>query len=84
MTADAGSAEGGPTGSPIDAPAVARWLRAFADLVHEQRDTLTELDSAIGDADHGLNLDRGVTAIEAQLDTVRPSATRCGSSCRPA
>jgi len=52
----------------IDATRAASWLRAAAAAVHEQRDLLTELDSAIGDADHGLNLDRGMSAVIAQLD----------------
>jgi dihydroxyacetone kinase-like protein len=36
--------------------------------VHEQRDALTQLDAAIGDADHGANLDRGMTAAVAALE----------------
>jgi phosphoenolpyruvate---glycerone phosphotransferase subunit DhaL len=45
-------------------------LRRIAQVLHEQRQYLTELDSAIGDADHGFNMDRGFTAIEAKLDSV--------------
>ena len=48
------------------------WAREFARLVHEQRDTLTQLDAAIGDADHGANLDRGMTAVVAALETQSP------------
>ena len=44
------------------------WVRRFADLVAEHRDELTELDSAIGDADHGTNMDRGMQAVCAKLD----------------
>lgn len=44
-----------------------KWLRRAAALVHEQRDYLTELDAAIGDADHGINLDRGFNAIVEML-----------------
>ena len=44
------------------------WVRRFADLVNEQRAELTELDSAIGDADHGTNMDRGMQAVCAKLD----------------
>jgi dihydroxyacetone kinase-like protein len=36
--------------------------------VREQRDYLTQLDAAIGDADHGTNMDRGFTAVVAKLD----------------
>ena len=41
-------------------PTSSRWLRAFADARRARTRTyLTELDSAIGDADHGVNMDRG-------------------------
>jgi phosphoenolpyruvate---glycerone phosphotransferase subunit DhaL len=43
------------------------WLRRAAALIRAQRELLTELDSAIGDADHGANLDRGFTAVVAAL-----------------
>ena len=48
------------------------WLRRAAALIHEQRDYLTELDSAIGDADHGANLDRGFAAVIATLPADAP------------
>jgi phosphoenolpyruvate---glycerone phosphotransferase subunit DhaL len=48
------------------------WLRAFAGLVAEHRDRLTELDSAIGDGDHGANMDRGMQAVVAALDEAEP------------
>ncbi len=44
------------------------WVRSFARLVAENRDHLTELDAAIGDADHGSNMDRGMKAAVAALD----------------
>jgi dihydroxyacetone kinase-like protein len=40
-----------------------RWLTRVADVLHENREYLTQLDSAIGDADHGINMDRGFTAV---------------------
>lgn len=43
------------------------WLRHAAGLIREQRDSLTNLDAAIGDADHGVNLDRGFAAVVAAL-----------------
>ncbi|AQT82934.1 dihydroxyacetone kinase subunit L [Mycolicibacterium litorale] len=46
----------------------ARWLRTFATAVHDNAALLTELDSAIGDADHGSNMDRGMAAVVALLD----------------
>lgn len=48
------------------------WMRRFADLVAENRDYLTELDAAIGDADHGSNMDRGMKAAVAALDQSPP------------
>ena len=56
----------------VDAAALTAWVREFARLVHEQRDTLTRLDAAIGDADHGANLDRGMTAAVAALEAQPP------------
>jgi phosphoenolpyruvate---glycerone phosphotransferase subunit DhaL len=44
------------------------WLRDYAAVVHDNAALLTELDSAIGDADHGSNMDRGMSAIVALLD----------------
>jgi phosphoenolpyruvate---glycerone phosphotransferase subunit DhaL len=44
------------------------WMTEFRRLVTEQRDYLTELDSAIGDADHGTNMTRGMTAAMAKVD----------------
>ena len=53
--------------------ALEAWLRATADRIHEQAPALTALDQAIGDGDHGINLDRGFSAIVAALDA-RPPA----------
>ena len=47
---------------------VAAWLRAFAVAVAQNREYLTELDSAIGDADHGSNMDRGMQALVGRLE----------------
>ena len=44
------------------------WLRAAAARIHEQAPALTALDQAIGDGDHGINMDRGFAAIVAMLD----------------
>jgi dihydroxyacetone kinase-like protein len=46
---------------------VLRWLEALQQVYAGARDRLTELDSAIGDADHGINMDRGFTAVGAEL-----------------
>jgi dihydroxyacetone kinase-like protein len=49
---------------------VMRWLERVADVLHENRDYLTSLDSAIGDADHGINMDRGFTAVRGKFPTM--------------
>lgn len=49
---------------------VIAWIRRFAAVVAENKVYLTELDSAIGDADHGINMDRGFTAVVAKLDGI--------------
>ena len=51
-----------------------RWLRMSAERIHDQAPALTALDQAIGDGDHGINMDRGFAAIVAQLDAGRPEA----------
>ena len=43
------------------------WLARFHDIVAKQRAYLTELDSAIGDADHGVNMDRGLAQVVEML-----------------
>jgi len=44
-----------------------RWLERTADVLRENRVYLTDLDSAIGDADHGTNMDRGFGAVRAKF-----------------
>jgi dihydroxyacetone kinase-like protein len=47
---------------------VERFVRRFADVIAEQKGFLTELDAAIGDADHGINMNRGMQAVVKKLD----------------
>lgn len=49
---------------------VRAWIERCADLLAEERDHLTELDAAIGDADHGANMDRGFRAVRAKIDSL--------------
>lgn len=51
----------------VNAETLRRWLTSAAEAVHDQRDYLTQLDAAIGDADHGTNMDRGFTAVAEKL-----------------
>ena len=39
------------------------WIKDFAGVIAENKEYLTGLDSAIGDADHGINMDRGFQAV---------------------
>ena len=48
------------------------WLRLAATRIHDEAATLTALDQAIGDGDHGTNMDRGFSAIVASLDGAPP------------
>lgn len=43
------------------------WLLAYADRIDERAGYLTELDAAIGDADHGANMVRGMAKVRARL-----------------
>ncbi|MBC7441816.1 MAG: dihydroxyacetone kinase subunit L [Ramlibacter sp.] len=51
------------TNDTISLDQLTGWLTRFRDLVTEQVSYLTELDSAIGDADHGSNMTRGMGAV---------------------
>jgi dihydroxyacetone kinase-like protein len=59
---------------------VTRWLMAFAGLIAANKDYLTELDSAIGDADHGINLERGFQAVLLKLPALADQDI--GSICK--
>jgi phosphoenolpyruvate---glycerone phosphotransferase subunit DhaL len=53
----------------VDAGTVRSWLAESAAVLREQRDYLTQLDAAIGDADHGTNMDRGFAAVLERLES---------------
>ena len=57
----------------MDATGIATWLREFAALIAANKELLTDLDSAIGDADHGTNMSRGMSAVVAMLDKESPA-----------
>ena len=50
-----------------DKASVLRTIGLIAAAINDQKDYLTELDAKIGDADHGINLSRGFTAVQAKL-----------------
>ena len=57
----------------VDAATVRRWFDASAAVLHDQRDYLTQLDAAIGDADHGTNMDRGFASVVTKLGDTEDS-----------
>jgi phosphoenolpyruvate---glycerone phosphotransferase subunit DhaL len=57
----------------MDATLFRAWVVEAARLVVENADHLTHLDAAIGDADHGINLSRGIKAAVAMLDEAEPA-----------
>jgi dihydroxyacetone kinase-like protein len=56
----------------LDADFFRRWMTATAALVDREAERLTALDSPIGDADHGSNLQRGFTAVATALEKEAP------------
>lgn len=49
---------------------IIKWLQSVAVVLEENKEYLTELDAAIGDADHGINMNRGFQKVLTQLPTV--------------
>lgn len=66
--------------SEISAATVSEWLKNYSAVISEHANELTDLDRQIGDADHGSNMARGMTAVAA-LDP-EPFASPLGSSRR--
>ena len=65
------------------------WFAGMAELIRLRRDHLTELDAAIGDADHGTNLDRFPAAADPRATTAATTRLTgrtiwgwCGRTCR--
>ena len=54
-------------GASVQAATVTVWMSEIAESVHAGRDYLTQLDAAIGDGDHGINMDRGFSAVQESL-----------------
>ena len=52
----------------IDVTTLSDWIREYARVIGENAGYLTDLDAAIGDADHGTNMERGMSAVVAALD----------------
>jgi phosphoenolpyruvate---glycerone phosphotransferase subunit DhaL len=59
-------------GEVITLQAILAWIDGFAATVADNKDYLTRLDSAIGDADHGINMNRGMKAALERLEASPP------------
>ncbi|GGN39732.1 dihydroxyacetone kinase subunit L [Streptomyces kronopolitis] len=57
----------------LDAAFFVRWMTAAAAVIDREADRLTELDSPIGDADHGRNMQRGFAAVVTALEAEPPA-----------
>jgi dihydroxyacetone kinase-like protein len=69
----------------LDTATALAWIGRIAQSVRAEADHLTQLDAAIGDADHGVNLQRGFTAVEKVLsegtfETVGAVLTKTGTT----
>jgi dihydroxyacetone kinase-like protein len=63
----------------MDAEVFRTWIVSAAGVIEANRDHLTQLDAAIGDADHGINLARGFTAVLSALDAAEAKAATPGA-----
>ena len=54
----------------VSRDAVLDWIKQYAAVITTNKAYLTDLDSAIGDADHGVNMDRGFQAALTKLPGV--------------
>ncbi|MET7714704.1 dihydroxyacetone kinase subunit DhaL [Streptomyces sp. NPDC005407] len=59
-------------GDSVDTDLARTWVQAIAAAVDKHKDHLTQLDSAIGDADHGVNMKRGFSAVTMALADYKP------------
>lgn len=60
------------TRTALDAATVTGWMAEIAAAVRAERDHLTQLDAAIGDGDHGINMNRGFDAVGQALAVQEP------------
>lgn len=57
----------------VDVASLSRWIREFTHSIAAHKQQLTRLDAAVGDGDHGVNMDRGFAAAVAVLDEHPPA-----------
>lgn len=51
-----------------------RWMELFNEKIQQEKDYLTQLDTLIGDSDHGNNMSRGMTSVVEAIDTQSPDS----------
>lgn len=61
------------TDQNVDVTYLNDWVHEFARLINANAQLLSDLDAAVGDADHGVNMSRGMTAVVAALDDALPA-----------
>lgn len=66
------NSEQGDTPLSIAYDDILEWIKTFHSTIEENKAYLTKLDSAIGDADHGTNMARGMNAALAKIDGLDP------------
>jgi phosphoenolpyruvate---glycerone phosphotransferase subunit DhaL len=71
--ASGGQERSDPGINAVDLALVSGWVREYARVIGENAQFLSDLDAAIGDADHGINMDRGMTAVVGSLDEATPA-----------
>ncbi|WP_216378202.1 dihydroxyacetone kinase subunit DhaK [Arcanobacterium phocae] len=62
------------SGNGISIGMMKRWIGIAAEIIDDNQEQLTELDAAIGDADHGANISRGMTQAYATLEKSQPDS----------
>ncbi|WP_216380131.1 dihydroxyacetone kinase subunit DhaK [Arcanobacterium phocae] len=61
------------SGTGITTDMMKRWIGIATQIINENQEHLTELDAAIGDADHGANISRGMTQAYATVQKSQPA-----------
>ncbi len=55
----------------INKSQILQWIKAVSETIKENKDYLTDLDAAIGDADHGINMERGFSKVLEKFDSYK-------------
>ena len=67
----------------MDSQTVTAWMNEIAASVRAERDYLVQLDAAIGDGDHGINLNRGFDAVTRRCRCRSAELGRCAAPSLP-